>query len=294
MRVLITGAGGQVGYELVRLAPYGFEAHGFSSRELDITSPFQIKKSVEQLNPDLIINAAAYTAVDKAENEQDSAYAVNRDGVANLATIAESLGIPFFHISTDYVFDGGAQNAYKEDDITNPTGLYGLSKLAGEEILAATCFRHLVVRTSWVFGAHGNNFVKTMIRLGQDRDALSIVDDQEGSPTSAASIAQTLWRLASHYRDKGTLPWGIYHYSGWPACTWFEFATTIFELAHPLGLTSRKPLLSPIKTVDYPTPAKRPAFSTLDCSKLFDTFDIPQSDWADDLNLVLIELSRTK
>ena len=287
MRVLIAGARGQVGNELLRLAPSGFHAHGLSSLELDIANAAQVAKVVEDYQPQLIINAAAYTAVDKAESESERAWAVNRDGVAHLALAAERLGIPLLHISTDYVFAGDACVPYRETDPVGPSGIYGASKLGGEAMLAANCSRHLILRTSWVFGAHGNNFVKTMLRLGREREELSVVADQHGCPTSAASIARALWALAVHYREHGALQWGLYHYSGTPACTWHEFALEIFRQAHELQLLERVPVVHAIATADYPTPASRPAWSVLDCSKLQATHDIPQPDWRVELRSVL-------
>lgn len=290
MRVLITGAAGQVGYELLRLVPEGFEARGLDSAALDITQAGQVEAAVAEFSPALIINAAAYTAVDKAETDVECAWAVNRDGVANLGTAAERLGIPVFHISTDYVFAGDADRPYRETDATSPTGVYGASKLAGEKALAAACNRYLVLRTSWVFGAHGNNFVKTMLRLGTERDSLSIVADQQGGPTSAASIATALWQLAERYRHEQSLPWGIYHFSGAPYCSWFDFADAIFQQAKQIGLLDRVPQLSAIATADYPTPAKRPAWSVMDCSKLSEQLELDAPRWQEDLVKVLAEL----
>jgi dTDP-4-dehydrorhamnose reductase len=290
MRVLITGAAGQVGYELLRLVPEGFEARGLDSAALDITQAGQVEAAVAEFSPALIINAAAYTAVDKAETDVECAWAVNRDGVANLGTAAERLGIPVFHISTDYVFAGDADRPYRETDATSPTGVYGASKLAGEKALAAACNRYLVLRTSWVFGAHGNNFVKTMLRLGTERDSLSIVADQQGGPTSAASIATALWQLAERYRREQSLPWGIYHFSGAPYCSWFDFADAIFQQAKQIGLLDRVPQLSAIATADYPTPAKRPAWSVMDCSKLSEQLGLDVPRWQEELVEVLAEL----
>lgn len=291
MRVLITGAHGQVGHELLRFAPDDCEAIALDSTELDITKADQVAVVIERLQPQLIINAAAYTAVDKAESEPERAWAVNCDGVAHLAMTAEGLGIPVFHISTDYVFAGDAHEPYREIDPTAPTGVYGASKLGGEVALAANCDRHIILRTSWVFTAHGNNFVKTMLRLGQEREELGIVADQHGGPTSAASIAQSLWGLARRYRDRGSLQWGTYHFSGTPACSWHEFALEIFRQAYEQGLLSRIPRVRAIATADYPTPATRPAWSVLNCSKLYGTFGQSQSNWIHDLEKVLSELA---
>lgn len=290
MRVLISGARGQVGHELLRRAPEGFEALGTDSAELDIADAAQVAQVVENFKPQLIINAAAYTAVDKAETDTECAWAVNRDGVAHLAQAAEQLGIPVLHISTDYVFAGDASEPYRETDPTGPSGVYGASKLGGEVVLAANCSRYIILRTSWVFGSHGNNFVKTMLRLGRERDELGVVADQHGCPTSAASIAQALWALAVQFRSHGSLQWGLYHYSGAPACTWHGFALEIFHQAAELGLLQRVPQVRAIATSDYPTPAKRPAWSVLDGGKLQEAHDIAPQDWRHELGQVLREL----
>ncbi|WP_339461938.1 dTDP-4-dehydrorhamnose reductase [Pseudomonas sp. EA_105y_Pfl2_R69] len=291
MRVLITGAYGQVGHELMRLVPAGFEAIGLDSAELDIADAAQVAAVVDRVQPQLIINAAAYTAVDTAESELQRAYAVNRDGVANLAQAAQRSEIPLLHISTDYVFSGDATAPYGEQDATAPTGVYGASKLAGELALMEGCSRYMILRTSWVFGAHGNNFVKTMLRLGRERDELSVVADQQGCPTSAASIACALWALSQQYRDRGTLQWGLYHYSGLPACSWQAFAQEIFAQAHELGMLPRVPVVHGISTAQYPTPAKRPAWSVMDCSRLQQAQQITPADWRTELRAVLLELA---
>lgn len=290
MRVLITGANGQVGRELMRRVPAGFKAMGMSSAELDITNAQQLNQVVANLQPQMIINAAAYTAVDKAENEVEQAWAVNCEGVRHLAAVAEQLDIPLLHISTDYVFAGDADKPYQETDATEPTGVYGASKLAGEKTLADGCRQYIVLRTSWVFGAHGSNFVKTMLRLGRERSELSVVADQYGCPTSAASIADTLWALAQRYSTQGTLQWGVYHFSGTPLCTWHAFAQEIFSQAKAQGLLATVPVVHAITTADYPTAAKRPAWSVMDGSKLYTTYGIAQPDWQKDLKTVVAEL----
>lgn len=284
-KVLVTGAKGQVGSEIVKAVPAGFIVIGLGSNELDITNQQQVTAVIAQYKPDLIINAAAYTAVDKAESDSDNAYAVNQQAVAWLAQAAKQADIPLFHISTDYVFDGESTTPYKETDPVNPQSVYGMSKLAGEQVLAATHNKHIILRTSWVFGAEGNNFVKTMLRLGKERDELSVVADQHGCPTSASSIAKVLWQLAEKYKTERTLPWGIYHFSNSPACTWYEFACEIFEQAVKVGVLERKPVVQPITTAEYPTPAKRPAWSVLDCGRMetFFNIDIRCLDFSVDL-----------
>lgn len=280
-KVLVTGAKGQVGSELVKAAPSGSIVIGLGSNELDITNQQQVTAVIAQYKPDLIINAAAYTAVDKAESDSDNAYAVNQQAVAWLAQAAKQADIPLFHISTDYVFDGESTTPYKETDPVNPQSVYGMSKLAGEQVLAATHNKHIILRTSWVFGVEGNNFVKTMLRLGKERDELSVVADQHGCPTSASSIAKVLWQLAEKYKTERTIPWGIYHFSNSPACTWYEFACEIFEQAVKAGVLERKPEVQPITTAEYPTPAKRPAWSVLDCGKIEEVLRHKNPGWKD-------------
>ncbi len=290
MRVLITGTSGQVGNEPLRQAPVGFEERGYGSAELDISAATEVEASVERFAPQLIINAP-YTAVDKAEGDAECAYAMNSAGVANLARTAEATGIPLLHLSTDYVFAGGAVRPYREDDPSSPASVYGASKLAGERAMAELCGRHIILRTSWVFGSHGSNFVKTMLRLGKERQELGVVADQYGSPTSAASIAACLWQIARRWWAGDRLPWGIYHFSGAPACNWHGYAVEIFRQAVALGLLMRAPQVDAITTSEYPTPARRPEFSVLDCSKIARELGIHQSNWRSDLQKVLMEIN---
>lgn len=289
-KVLVTGAKGQVGSELVQAAPDGFTVIGLGSNELDITNQQQITAVMTQYKPDLIINAAAYTAVDKAETDIEAAFAVNEKAVALLAQAAYDADTPLFHISTDYVYDGQASTPYKETDTVNPQSVYGASKLAGEQALERINAKHIILRTSWVFGATGNNFVKTMLRLGKERDELSVVADQHGCPTSARSIAEVLWQLAEKYVAERTLPWGVYHFSNSPACTWHEFACEIFEQAVKAGELERKPIVHPITTAEYPTPAKRPAWSVLDTSKIEALCNNQIPVWLKELNNAQVEL----
>jgi dTDP-4-dehydrorhamnose reductase len=292
MRILVCGAGGQVGHELVdRADRYGLEALGMTRGQLDITDADQVASLVSQLRPGMIINAAAYTHVDNAETHSEQAYAVNRDGAGTLAEAARQAGIPLLHISTDYVFSGEARTPYREEDEVAPTGVYGASKLAGEAAIQAVLKEHLILRTSWVYGVHGHNFVKTMLRLGRQRDALSVVADQFGCPTQAGSIADVLLQLAQRYAQGATLAWGLYHYSGRSPCTWFDFAVEVFRQAEAKGILSKQPQVSSITTAQYPTPARRPAWSVLDCGKFEATFGIDTHDWHLDLSVVLDALA---
>lgn len=290
VKVLITGAAGQVGSELVKSAPAGFEVVGYNSSELDITNIQQVRQIVAEQAPALIINAAAYTAVDKAEIDVERAYAVNETGVKNLAQAALALSIPVFHISTDYVFDGTATEPYKETDPVGPTGVYGASKLAGEQALANSGAKNIILRTSWVFGAEGNNFVKTMLRLGKGREMLGVVADQHGCPTSAASIANVLWQLVKKYTVENELPWGIYHFCNSPATTWYGFACAIFKQAVEAGMLEKEPIVNAITTTDYPTPAKRPIWSVLDTKKIQRVINCDNCLWKSELTAVLREL----
>ncbi|MFI8741076.1 dTDP-4-dehydrorhamnose reductase [Stutzerimonas zhaodongensis] len=292
MRILVCGAGGQVGHELInRASGYGLEALGMTRDNLDITDAGQVADLVSRLKPGLIINAAAYTHVDNAETHGERAYSVNRDGAERLAQAARQASIPLLHISTDYVFSGNARAPYREEDEVAPTGVYGASKLAGEAAIQAVLDEHLILRTSWVYGVHGHNFVKTMLRLGCQRDALSVVADQYGCPTQAGSIADALLELAQRYAQNGVLAWGLYHYSGRSPCTWFDFAVEVFRQAEAKGMLAARPKVSPISTAQYPTPARRPAWSVLDCSKFETTFGIETHDWHDDLSIVLDALA---
>jgi dTDP-4-dehydrorhamnose reductase len=233
-----------------------------------------------------VINAAAYTQVDRAESEPEQAYAINRDAVSQLATACNRRGLPLLHVSTDYVYSGAGEGDYREDDAPAPRSVYGESKAAGDEALRAVLSRHIILRTSWVFSATGNNFVKTMLRLGKEREELGIVDDQRGCPTSARSIAGVLLQIAERYLDGETIPWGTYHFCNSPATTWHDFATQIFALAGGYEhLTLRR-----ISTPEYPTPAVRPMNSTLNCDKLKAHLAIELPEWHEELRLVLAQL----
>ena len=291
MKILITGAQGQVGKELTSTASAkGFEVIAASRADLDITQAQSVENYITQYQPDIVINAAAHTAVDKAESEQDLAFAINRDGAKNIAAACKKQNIPLLHISTDYVFDGTKSEPYSENDTVSPLGIYGESKWQGEEIIRKNLNDHLILRVAWVFGAQGNNFVKTMLRLGEDRDELNVVADQFGGPSPAKNIAQILIDLVERYKKDGTLAWGTYHYCGNSKTTWYDFAKEIFKQAFELGLLNKEVKVNPITTAEYPTAAKRPGNSMLDCSKLKTTFGIEMPEWKEALKQVLIEL----
>ena len=279
-RILITGGSGQVGHCLKAQLEGCAELSVPDSSALNIADRRSVRQAVETFRPDYIINAAAYTAVDKAESNAERAFAVNRDGARHLAEAAEAAGAAMLHISTDYVFDGAGGAPYDEAAPTAPQNIYGASKLAGEQAVLAACRRAVVMRTSWVFGAHGQNFVKTMLRLGRERDSLGIVADQYGAPTAATDIAAALITVVRrHTPEQLAERAGIYHYCGSPYASWFEFAETIFAEAAAQGVLAKIPAVKPIATADYPTPAKRPADSRLDCGKIRAVFGIAPCDW---------------
>lgn len=281
MRVLITGGRGQVGYCLTQqLSEHESNTVlSLDKEDLDITNQDAVKGMVQEFQPTIIINAAAHTAVDKAEKEVDLSYAINRDGPKFLAEAAQEVGAAILHISTDYVFEGNKHGEYSENDLTNPQGVYGASKLAGEIEVVKSCEKHIILRTAWVFGEHGNNFVKTMLRLGAYRDELSIVADQYGGPTYAGDIANALIAIAKRISQDESIEYGIYHYSGLPHVNWCQFADAIFDSAVTQGILTKKPNLTSITTEQYPTPAKRPSNSRMSTKKITDAFALDASDW---------------
>ncbi|MEZ9917912.1 dTDP-4-dehydrorhamnose reductase [Vibrio breoganii] len=288
MRVLVTGSNGQVGHCLVEQLQDNVELLAVDRDELDITNREAVFRIVNEFKPDFVINAAAHTAVDKAEEQINASYAVNCDGPKYLAEASKSIGGSILHISTDYVFAGNKQGEYFESDDTGPLGVYGKSKLAGEHALADANDKHIILRTAWVFGEHGNNFVKTMLRLAKDRDALSIVGDQFGGPTYAGDIAKALISIMYELNGKESDErYGIYHFSGAPHVSWCEFAKVIFAEGVNKSLI-QMPEVTSITTDMYPTAAPRPANSKMNCQKIKNAFDIEESDW----NLALRKIEK--
>lgn len=272
MKILVTGAEGQVGRALMAVRTPGLQLCGMGRDSLDLMRPDQIRRCLDSERPGVVVNCAAYTAVDQAEGDVATAMAVNRGGVAKLAAALAERGTALIHLSTDYVFDGTKAGAYREDDPTAPTGVYGQSKLAGEEVIRKTLAEHVILRTSWVYGSDGHNFVRTMLRLAAERDEIRIVDDQKGCPTAASHIAEIVCAIALEIEHGMDGRWGLYHYRDDSVVTWFGFAERIFAVAGPhLG---RVPTLVPIATEDYPTAALRPANSVLDCSRLKKAFGL--------------------
>ena len=288
MKILIAGAQGQVGKELVTIAKAcGHEVIAASRGDLDVTKEAGVIAFIIEHQPDIVINAAAYTAVDKAEKEQDIAYEINSNGAKNLAIACSKQKIPLLHISTDYVFDGSKAEPYSESDKVSPLGVYGDSKWQGEQAVRQQLVEHIILRVAWVFGAQGNNFVKTMLRLGKERDELNVVADQFGGPSSAKNIAETLMTLAERYQKDKNLQWGTYHYCGMPKTNWYDFAKEIFKQAKEKGLISKTIQVNAITTAEYPTPAKRPSNSMLDCEKIKNTFAIEMPNWKEALKEVV-------
>jgi len=289
MRVLITGAAGQVGSALLRSAPAQTELRALDLEQLDITDKAAVRNTVAAFRPQVIINAAAYTAVDKAESEPFVADAINAQGPQHLAEAAQSIDdCRLLHISTDYVFDGRATEAYRPGDAPHPLSVYGRSKLAGEEtVLKVLGERAVVLRTAWVYAAKGRNFVLTMLRLMRERGAVCVVADQKGTPTAAASIARALWRIAE-------LPHvhGILHWTDAGVASWYEFACAIAEDALAAGLLLQPVAVTPIATSDYPTAAHRPANSVLDTRASVAQLRIEPEHWRGNLRATLAELSR--
>lgn len=299
MRVLILGSNGQVGAELhgalqseLSSAHLEFEILCLTRADLDLAKTSFIYNFLVNKAPDVVVNASAYTAVDKAESEAKLAFMINEHAVGEIAKYCSDFGSKMIHISTDYVFDGAAKQPYGEEEDVSPSGVYGQSKLAGENLIRRTLTEHLVLRTSWVFGASGNNFVKTMLAIAQERKELGVVADQFGAPTSARAIAGVIAKTVAYAckSDQTEMEWGTYHYSGFPYVSWAEFASEIFEQATLKGIIPSAPVIKSISSEAYPTPAKRPANSRLDCSKLKATFGIDPDDWKTSLGLVLDDL----
>ena len=287
MKLLVLGAGGQVGRELLRAAwPAGWQVEGRTRAEVDLGDAVALRQAIVDLRPDLVINAGAYTAVDRAEGDRDAAFAVNGVAPGVIGRAATAIGAAVIHFSTDYVFDGAGGGGRVEDDPVAPLGVYGASKEAGERALREATARHVILRTSWVFAAHGTNFVRTMWRLGSERPDLRVVGDQRGCPTAAAAIAAATVRIARRIAQ-GDAAWGTFHFAGAPATSWAGLAEAVFvEMERRTG---RRPQLAAITTAEYPTPARRPANSVLDCGRIFRTYGIEAPDWRADLSVVLDE-----
>lgn len=278
MKALITGASGQLGGALQRLAPAWAEINAIGADDCDFTDISMLRARLAVEAPDVIINAAAYTAVDKAERDEDLARAINADAVAGMVEAMAETGGKLVHVSTDFVFDGTATRPYRPDDVRNPLSAYGRTKAQGEDHLRP---EDMLVRTAWVYEAGGANFVRTMIRLMNERDELAVVADQTGAPTWATGLAGTIWALV----EKGAT--GTFHHCDDGVATWHEFAVAIAEEAHALGLITRIPVIRAITSAEYPTPARRPAYSLLDCSATRAALGDEPVHWRTNLRLML-------
>jgi len=280
MKLLITGVLGQVGTELYRNASMlGWNPIGLNHRQLDIIDETAVRDAITHYRPDAVVNVAAYTKVDRAEDERELAFAVNRNGPRNLACVCEDLDILLVHLSTDYVFDGKKTSAYVEDDPVAPLNVYGESKWAGEEEVRHHCSRHIILRTSWIFSEHGNNFVKSMLRLGSKREILGVVADQHGKPTSASEITKVILAMLLSGRNAS----GTYHFAQPDVTNWYDFAKAIFGCARKKGLCLKIQDIQPITAMDYPTEAVRPSNSELDCAKIGKIFGVQPLPWRQSL-----------
>ena len=288
MKILVFGASGQIGREVCRAAwPPRYAILPLDRKAVDITKSAAVSAMLARETPDLVINLAAYTAVDRAESEPDVAWAANCAGAAHIAGACDESATPLVHLSTDYVFDGRKTGPYREEDAVGPLGVYGRSKEAGERAVRAAVAQHMILRTAWVFGAYGANFVKTMLRLAAERPVLRVVADQRGCPTAAADIAAALMVIAAHI-ERGKAKWGTYHFVGAGATSWHSFAQAIFDQAAPQ--LAACPQVEPITTEQYPTPARRPMNSVLDCRKIEEAFGVPPPPWRVALASVIREV----
>lgn len=288
MKVLVAGAGGQVGQEFASSATEfpDLSVVGFDRDAMDITSAAAIRDICDREQPNLLINAAAYTAVDAAEGDVEQCTRINEHGPRALAQEAARRRIPLFHISTDYVFSGDLDRPYREDDAPGPTGVYGVTKLAGEEAIRSALDDHLILRVSWVFGRHGKNFVKTMLRLAREREELRVVADQVGRPTPATAIARSLLVAADRHRSGRPIASGTYHFGGDTPVSWHEFAEAIVEQARNVVALPVERVVG-ITTAEFPTPARRPSNSVLDCSRYEAAWEAPLPSWREALSGVI-------
>jgi len=280
MVVLVTGASGQLGQALQFIAGNHkiIRFHFATSSEVDITDKKKLSEVFESVKPDFCINAAAYTAVDKAESEPDKATSINVDGVRNLAEICKTFHTTLIHISTDFVFDGSKNRPYLENDPTNPQSIYGITKRAGETAIESVLKEHFIIRTSWLYSQFGNNFMKTMLRLSKERDSINVVNDQMGTPTNAVDLAEVLIKIIF----SESKAYGIYHFSNKGKASWYEFAKEIFRI-NEIDIQ-----VNPIPTASFPTPATRPVYSVLNQSKIEDIFGVKIQDWKSALNQTII------
>ncbi len=273
MKIAILGKSGQLGGALVDSAPQDYELTVLGRSELDLTAPGQARELLDHLRPDVVINAAAYTAVDQAESEPELAQRINADAAGEIAATCKSIGARIIHISTDFVFDGSSGSPYNSDDDCNPRSVYGHSKLAGEQQIRASGAEHLILRTAWLYHDSGKNFLHTMLRLMKERDSISVVCDQTGTPTTCRSVASAIWRAVESPIS------GTYHCTDAGSASWYDFACAIYRFGSDNKLLSGQCAIKPIPCVDYPTPAQRPAFSVLNSQPLWHDLKITPVWW---------------
>ena len=287
MKVLLLGSNGQVGFLLKNLFDDSVDLLAPKRNELDISNQDLVNKIVNKFKPDIIVNAAAYTAVDKAEIEADSAFLVNSEGPKFLAKASYKNNAILIHLSTDYVFSGDIKGEYTELDEVSPKSIYGKTKLEGENAIEKYCEKYIILRTSWVFGEHGNNFVKTMLKLGLEKESLDIVNDQYGSPTYAGDIAKAIISIISTIENGTEIKWGLYNFSGKPYVNWYQFAQKIFLSAEKLDLIKKAPNLIPVTSANFSTAVERPKNSKLNCQKIAKEFGIFPSNWELELKNII-------
>jgi len=290
MKIIIFGFAGQLGYELMRQGQaLNLEIQGFDLPRADITDRDQVIDAFAAYRPSLVVNAAAYTNVDGAESEIELATSVNRDGPANIARVCAEYRIPLIHISTDYVFNGEKGSPYLETDPISPIGVYGRSKAAGESAVRSALKEHIILRTAWLYGSHGHNFVKTMVRLAREKEEIQVVSDQYGSPTAAADLAESILKISDIFGKGAAVNWGTYHYCGCGILSWHEFAEAIVDMCRQ-NAKVRVERVRSINTADYPTKVRRPPYSALDCSLIHKHFGIVPKPWRNSLAITVQDL----
>jgi dTDP-4-dehydrorhamnose reductase len=294
MKILLTGSKGQLGQE-VEIAGLnaGWDIISMDLPEIDIAEINNLTRIFSELKPSIVINAAAYTAVDLAETQENTCYAVNLKGPANLAQLCSHYNSRLIHISTDYVFNGKGNRPYQEDDPVSPVNVYGYSKAEGEKAVLSGSGNHIVIRTSWLYGRYGKNFVKTMLRMGQEKKSIRVVNDQYGCPTCAYDLAEAIIVIAQRLVENRSNYSGLYHFCGNSIITWYEFAVSIFQFAGELGI-SDIPVVIPIPTSQFPTAAKRPLYTALDCSKIKKVFEIEFKPWQQSLKNTIHQIINSK
>ncbi|MBA3037604.1 MAG: dTDP-4-dehydrorhamnose reductase [Desulfobacterium sp.] len=287
MKILVTGSQGQLGWEILREAKsLGFETVGFDLPQIDITIKSDVEKVINNTRPDIVINAAGYTNVDRAEEEKEICFAVNCIGPGNIAAVCSSLEIPLIHISTDYVFDGSGNTPYTEKDIISPINAYGKCKAEGDDAVRNILQKHIIIRTSWLYGIHGHNFLKTILQLGEEKEVIEVVSDQFGSPTFATELANAVLTISSQIQNSSCGNWGTYNFCGTGITTWHGFAEKIIEEARKY-MDIKTILVKPITSKEYPTKARRPYYSALDCSLMNRHFGIASKPWQESLKTAI-------